>query len=57
MNNYLKVQESAKRINELSKHQKILEREKNILKSELYRLLKENKRYKENVQGIRALDI
>ncbi|WJE67225.1 hypothetical protein QRE63_29200 (plasmid) [Bacillus mycoides] len=57
MSNYLKIQESAKRINELSKHQKKLEREKNILKSELYRLLKENKRNKENVQGIRALDI
>ncbi|MDF9507989.1 hypothetical protein [Bacillus cereus] len=56
MSNYLKIQESAKRIYELSKHQQILEREKNILKSELYKLLKE-KRDKENFQGIRTLDI
>jgi hypothetical protein len=57
MSMYLKIQESAKRINELTKHQKKLEREKkNILKSEFYRLLKENKKYKDTPEEIRTLD-
>ncbi|MGH0599903.1 Uncharacterized protein BWINRA5_06070 [Bacillus mycoides] len=47
MSIYLKIQERAKRINELTKHQKKLEREKNILKSEFYRLLKEKIEYKD----------
>ena len=45
MSMYLKIKESAKRINELTKHQKKLEREK-CIKSEFYRLLKENKNTK-----------
>ncbi|WP_219374536.1 hypothetical protein [Bacillus mycoides] len=53
---YLKIQERVKRINELTKHQKQLEREKNILKSEFYRLLKENKKYKDTHEEIRTLD-
>lgn len=53
---YLKIQERAQRINELTKHQKKLEREKNILKSEFYRLLKENKKYKDTPEEIRTLD-
>jgi hypothetical protein len=58
MSMYLKIQESAKRINELTKltNQKKLEREKNILKSEFYRLLKENKKYKDTPEEIRTLD-
>ncbi|MEK4841347.1 hypothetical protein [Bacillus sp. FSL L8-0152] len=53
---HLKIQERAKCINELTKHQKKLEREKNILKSEFYRLLKENKKYKDTSEEIRTLD-
>jgi hypothetical protein len=59
MSMYLKIKESAKRINELTKHQKKLEREKkkkNVLKSEFYRLLKENKKYKDTPEEIRTLD-
>ncbi|HDR8494587.1 TPA: hypothetical protein QC448_005716 [Bacillus cereus] len=56
MSNYIKIQESAKRINELTKHQKKLEREKNVLKSEFYRLLKENKKYKDTPKEIRTLN-
>jgi hypothetical protein len=57
MSMYLKKKESAKRINELTKHQKKLEREKkNVLKSGFYRLLKENKKYKDTPEEIRTLD-
>lgn len=56
MSMYLKIQKSAKRINELTKHQKKLEREKNVLKNEFYRLLKENKKYKDTPKEIRTLD-
>ncbi|WP_180230837.1 hypothetical protein [Bacillus anthracis] len=56
MSMYLKIQESAKRINELTKQQKKLEREKNVLKNEFYRLLKENKKYKDTPKEIRTLD-
>ncbi|WP_176550231.1 hypothetical protein [Bacillus thuringiensis] len=51
MSMYLKIQERAKLINELTKHQKILEREINILKSEFYKLLKENKNQKIITKG------
>jgi hypothetical protein len=56
MSMYLKIQESAKRKNEWTKHQKKLEREKNVLKNEFYRLLKENKKYKDTPKEIRTLD-
>ncbi|MCI4252667.1 hypothetical protein MRP26_27540 [Bacillus sp. CCB-MMP212] len=56
MSMYLNIQESAKRINELTNHQKKLEREKNILKSDFYRLLKENKKYKDTPEEIRTMD-
>ncbi|WP_242298511.1 hypothetical protein [Bacillus cereus group sp. BfR-BA-01382] len=56
MSMYSKIQESAKRINELNNHQKKLEREKNILKNEFYRLLKENKQDKDTPEEIGALN-
>jgi hypothetical protein len=56
MSMYLKIQESAKRINELTKHQKKTRARKKILKSEFYRLLKENKKSKDTPEEIRTLD-
>ncbi|WP_410985278.1 hypothetical protein [Bacillus cereus] len=49
MSNKILIQEIIKRIKELDKQLDFIERERNIRKCEIYKLLKENAKHQENI--------